>query len=177
MTPVDQSLLVAEHGHGDCLRACVATVLDLSLWEVPDFALFGPNWMWALVMFAECDFDGPFDHTGVWIANGPSPRGVRHSVVYDDTGMVHDPHPTRAGLLSIDGSIQIKRVRPDVAEAMRKRPSSTNLPVQPPPARCPKCQNPYEAPHKFRMDEHSGFVLCDHPCHTQPPSREAASGA
>lgn len=124
MKPVDQSLLVDRDGHGDCLRACVASILELPLADVPDFALFGPNWMWALVAFAECDFDTYGEHSGVFIANGPGPRGTRHSVVYEDYAMVHDPHPSRAGLLSIDGSIKVKRIRPDVAEARRKAPNA-----------------------------------------------------
>jgi hypothetical protein len=39
---------------------------------------------------------------GYYIASGPCERGSRHACVYRDGGLVHDPHPSRAGLLSAD---------------------------------------------------------------------------
>lgn len=38
MTPVDQRLFVDRDGRGDCLPCAIATVLDLSYEEVPEFA-------------------------------------------------------------------------------------------------------------------------------------------
>ena len=39
---------------------------------------------------------------GLSIANGPAERGVDHSCVAIDGVIVHDPHPSRAGLISIE---------------------------------------------------------------------------
>lgn len=129
MKPVDQLFLVDRDGHGDCLRACVASVLELPATVVPDFRLFGPNWMWALIGFASCDFDTDPPTEGYWIANGPTVRGTRHSVVYSPDGLAHDPHPSRAGLLSIDGVIVVRGVRPDVlGDCKYLQPTPTQVP-------------------------------------------------
>jgi len=34
--------------------------------------------------------------------SGPSPRGVPHQVLYRNGELWHDPHPSRAGLLSVN---------------------------------------------------------------------------
>ena len=41
---------------------------------------------------------------GYAIASGPSPRGtnIQHAVVVKDGELWHDPHPSRAGVLSIE---------------------------------------------------------------------------
>lgn len=40
-----------------------------------------------------------------YIACGPSPRGLAHSVVYCDGELFHDPHPSGLGLESVDSYI------------------------------------------------------------------------
>jgi hypothetical protein len=122
MTPVDMAIL--DHGKpgsefGDCFRACVATVMNLPGDQVPHFcrrphpasrwvmrlndwlsprglvymAISGaPDWCW-------------IRHWPVMvIAGGKSPRGdFDHAVVgrVSRSGfeMLHDPHPSRAGLV------------------------------------------------------------------------------
>lgn len=37
-----------------------------------------------------------------YFASGDSPRGVKHICIYKNGELVHDPHPTREGLLKID---------------------------------------------------------------------------
>lgn len=108
---------------GDCLRACVATLLDQPYDQVPHFALAADWWdelrRWARTSGG--DFGcvtptagrpqvlyAPGTWPGLLIAAGPSPRAVpgerrRHAVVADvDLTVVHDPHPSRAGLLNVD---------------------------------------------------------------------------
>jgi hypothetical protein len=105
----------------DCLRCCIAMVLDLEYEGVPDFvADNGPFWPTDFEHWARCRGyrvlrlsacgDGemlprplaPDMPDGVaWIASGPAERGRNHAVVYAGTKPWHDPHPSRAGLLSI----------------------------------------------------------------------------
>lgn len=100
---------------GDCLSACIATVLDIPLDDVPVFVA-SPHWFAELnewmdnrglaLVFLQFD-----DGTWPWIppdnlpliVGGPSPRGPwGHAVVGIWRGaameVLHDPHPSRAGL-------------------------------------------------------------------------------
>lgn len=38
------------------------------------------------------------DSPGYYIANGMSPRGLRHSVIWSKDGLIHDPHPEGGGI-------------------------------------------------------------------------------
>ena len=119
MKPVDQVFLIDRDGRGDCLRACVASILELDLHDVPDFGLFGWNWMQALVCYADIDIEVPHETSGYWIAGGMSARGVRHSVVFLGGEMAHDPHPSRAGLCGpIESALVVKRLKQNVREWM-----------------------------------------------------------
>lgn len=123
MRPVDQLFLVDRDGRGDCLRACVASVLELSPGEVPDFSMFGWLWLDALALFCDVETVVPHEASGFWIANGRSPRGggVRHSVVFHEQELAHDPHPSRAGLLgNPDGGLVIKGLRQNSRERIEK---------------------------------------------------------
>lgn len=117
MTPQDQEFLHdPENGvYGDCVRAVIASLLDLSIKDVPHFA-----------DTLQTDVYGFYDHIEsflekqgkaiAWNAkpayhlrkgqpqyhciSGPSPRGrgVYHCVVGQDCEIAFDPHPSRAGL-------------------------------------------------------------------------------
>ncbi len=124
MKPVEQTRF--GYPEGNCLMSCVASVLEVGLDELPDlfercctmdgdgnFTDDNENW-WEVVKEgvrshgweAIYRADHPENHpTGYAIAGGPSGRAfdgagrdVGHCVVYLDDKMVHDPHPTRAGL-------------------------------------------------------------------------------
>lgn len=120
MTPVDQK---SEGEWGDCLRACVATVLDLPGDDVPDFvAEHGPRWFMALRTWLEqrgrwvayvstasslSNIATVHPHDLFWIAVGDGPRGRRHAVVCQSNNVVHDPHPSRSGLPLLEDAIII----------------------------------------------------------------------
>lgn len=111
MKPVDQT--ITEFKNGDCMRACIASIFELPLEEVPNFMRDGPD------DFAEhlnewCDkmglravdirLDDPSQERetlkGCYvIAVGKSPRATkdwhRHAVVWLNGQMIHDPHPTQ----------------------------------------------------------------------------------
>lgn len=118
MTPVDQT---HDYELGNCLQACVASVLDKKLEDVPDFLkLYGPRWFpelrtWlgqfgkhaAYVSTANSLISHVYPHELHWIGVGDGPRGVRHAVVCLHNEVVHDPHPSREGLPEIEDALII----------------------------------------------------------------------
>ena len=121
MKPVDQMFLVDRDGRGDCLRACVASILELAPLDVPDFSLFGWNWIQAMVLYADIEVAVPGDVGGYWIAGGMSPRGIQHAVVYLGGEMAHDPHPSRAGLVgNVESALIVKGLKQNVREWLTK---------------------------------------------------------
>lgn len=104
---------------GDCLRACIATVLGYELDNVPHFVQYvehpagSPSlWWWALVGFCHVagweiiyEPDAFIDSLpqGWALAEGLSPRGHQHVCVAWNGEVVHDPHPSRSGLTEITG--------------------------------------------------------------------------
>lgn len=120
MKPIDQTTF--GKGTGNCMAACVASVLELPLDAIPDlrgdhqYAILS-SWLMTLDLgifslgFAPAlplaDFTSrhTFWGTGFAIAGGKSPRGdFGHAVVMRYDGkIVHDPHPSRAGIENIDG--------------------------------------------------------------------------
>lgn len=131
MKPQDQEFLhEPEKGVlGDCLRACVASVLEVDRAEVPHFVALGVGdtddeglewWFelqnWLSTRELECwylakeEFEPElvsFASYGELLVSGKTVRGggkVSHVCVAEPDGSVlHDPHPSRAGLISIDG--------------------------------------------------------------------------
>jgi len=127
MKKVDQTKLIDDPGTGDCFRACVASVLELPLRAVPhvcgdrlrgyEIELNGwsvDSWFMNLKTWAKLvgldteivksveDWKGRDIRGNHVIASGPSPRSPEdtlHGVVMDtNESIVHDPHPSRAGI-------------------------------------------------------------------------------
>lgn len=126
MIPIDQTHFVGDPDGmpGNCMQAAIASVLEYPLDAVPHFAAMPEADWWMAFMDYLSDHDhritlfaDRFFETDVYldgtltaapltdwprervvIANGMSPRGVRHSVVWQHGELVHDPHPSRAGL-------------------------------------------------------------------------------
>lgn len=102
---VDQTSFADSLAGGNCLQACVATILNEPIELVPHFYLFGAAWLRALDLFMNLwslTVERDSDASGLTIAVGMSPRGVKHCVLCVNGEMVHDPHPSRAGLESVD---------------------------------------------------------------------------
>jgi hypothetical protein len=118
MTPVDQ---VRDFEWGDCLQACLASVLDLKLNDVPDFIkIYGPKWFTELCVWlgkrgkyaiyvstANSLISYVYPQNLYWIGVGDGPRGVRHAVVCLHNEVVHDPHTSRGGLEEIEDALVI----------------------------------------------------------------------
>lgn len=105
---------------GDCVRAAVASLLDLDPAKVPHFTCQDDVrvWHYALLGFA-AEHGWVVDRRAVktegellpefGLAIGPSPRGVSHAVVVRSGKVVWDPHPSREGLVDIQQVIEFTR--------------------------------------------------------------------
>ena len=111
MTPINQSIV--NEGDGDCFRAAVASVLDLTLEQVPHFIRFGDYWHNSFRIFMRmmgweyCGTSSTMNGEGLhmdesinenFIVTIPSRSfdGVYHSVVANHKGLViHDPNPNK----------------------------------------------------------------------------------
>lgn len=104
---------------GDCFRTAVACLIDKEPTSVPHFVEHGDSWWidtqkwlsakgWLIIYLPL-----PLEEDNWWleeldsleyvILGGPSPRGPFNHVVIGrpDLSMVHDPHPSQDGLLSV----------------------------------------------------------------------------
>lgn len=101
MKPVEQT--ITEGPEADCLRACIASILEMQIERVPNYHT---NWLklyndWllptglTLVWFDE-GAGHPIRPRGFSILSAKSPRGdFDHCVVCRDGDIVWDPHPQR----------------------------------------------------------------------------------
>jgi len=110
---------------GDCFRACVATIIGRTTEWVPHFGLLGDlhametaiAWLnyqgYEVGMHAD-DFP-ELKLMPLHIMRGFSSRGIYHGVVGDtSTGeMVHDPHPSRAGIKSAESRLYLFEKTPN----------------------------------------------------------------
>ncbi len=117
--PVIQTRLDAPpRVNGNCLRACLATLLEIGIDEMPAFEdapTDAHRWQdltgWLLERgFVLFEIRCPFP--GLHMVGGPSPRGAAHMVVFDGDRMTHDPHPEGGGLVSIDDRFVLVPVDP-----------------------------------------------------------------
>ena len=117
MTPQKQTILSGEGKVGNCLQACVASLLDLPLDQVPHFSSYGERWYQHLYRFLEgrgYELDyihgmkqeerWPSDYKGIdgyFIVGGESPRGAigGHAVIYFEGEPYFDPHPSNDFIL------------------------------------------------------------------------------
>jgi hypothetical protein len=129
MKTVDQSLLVERDGNGDCWSACLATLLGVPITDVPAalsedrggsssqtwatqewLALWGLDVSWRDFTNPECPAlpEGVLGASVILVGPSPRDRFVQHAVIgaIDDVAarafrVIHDPHPSRAGILSL----------------------------------------------------------------------------
>lgn len=111
MKPVFQTIYSVPHGN--CLQACVASILELSLEEVPNFMLHGDGWWQYYVEWMISNYNlqpisiviekGCTVPHGYHFIQGKSPRGdYDHIVVAFNGNEIHDPFPDSIPLLSQD---------------------------------------------------------------------------
>lgn len=138
MIPVDQTIFSTEEEPriGNCFSATIASLLEIPLEKVPYFIGMGKDWFRPFCLFLDeykMHFTGTYMfHTwpsgeertwehllelssgidGYFICGGKSPRPFvtsGHSVIYKDGKLVHDPYPSRAGLLDLEDALMIER--------------------------------------------------------------------
>jgi len=125
MKPVDMiSVHTPPDSIGDCFRCCIASILELPAAAVPHFydgeaftdesGAIGKRRLLEFLkplgyFFFELEFEEEWlpkwnDYLAChYTISGRSPRGFRHTCVAYGGRMVHDPHPSRAGIISEDG--------------------------------------------------------------------------
>lgn len=124
MKPVMQTVLYGDdaYGNGNCVDACLASLMELPLWMVPPFyqmwgrpdrhrrldhwlLLFGLELEHALTEEEEPDL--PL----FYMVSGGSPRNptTGHAVIYSAGVMVHDPHYSGAGILEVRSISYLKQ--------------------------------------------------------------------
>ena len=141
MIPVTQSQLGDPKNGGEggtCFRAALASLFEVLEAAVPDFAneysdeewhtareawLATRGWASAFLRITEearplvtTDWRPP----GWSLLSGRSVRGFHHVVVCRDGVPVHDPHPSRAGLETVDGWYVFLPLSETFDEAIRK---------------------------------------------------------
>lgn len=97
---------------GNCGEAAVASILGITLIDVPDFRINGRDaeayWSTFKRFIRSYGYypymvpNGQLVLPVMYLASGPSSRGCKHMVVMQDGKLLHDPHPSDEGLLSID---------------------------------------------------------------------------
>lgn len=103
--------------YGNCQSACLAMMLGIPLESVPAFSQIAQDtgdekafaaqaeWLrergWGMLTVVKWQSLPWPPHQGYFIAGGPSPRGHRHSVIYKDGELWHDPHPEGGGISEV----------------------------------------------------------------------------
>lgn len=115
---IPKQTLLKENGEiGDCLRCCIAAILNRPAKSVPHFVAehghegiiqaarwlrINEFWMLQADRITEADWDCPVEEDIPLIVCGPSPRstgmGQYHAVIKLQGEIVYDPHPSEAGL-------------------------------------------------------------------------------
>lgn len=115
MKPVDQTNFYdPEKGtRGNCQQAAVASLLGLPLEEVPNF-MEQPSGFWqsfwefiASRGLEAIELSGLRHFDCYHLAYGQSSRGVSHAVVYANGKLVHDPHPSREGIIEVETTVLV----------------------------------------------------------------------
>ena len=110
MIPINQTQFAGQGVGGNCVQACVASLLELPVEDVPHFleiAASPDEWELAYEDWLESRglvnlrFEYHHIFEGFYLATGPSVRGVNHMTVFYDGELAHDPHPSKSGLVQV----------------------------------------------------------------------------
>lgn len=109
---------------GNCVQACIASILNKELDEVPDFISI---YLHSEHMDVSVFWDSVEEYlleqgylftlapneqvlqTGIYLASGTSHRGLPHMVIMDGRFLFHDPHPDQTGVVQIDHIYRVVR--------------------------------------------------------------------
>lgn len=138
MIPVTQTKVVVKNSkdeivvRGNCYAACVASLLEVPITEVPNVEVFyhldngyhdevmltflqSKGWelcsddtfkcfhtVFTDENYSEMDKMQMERKDKYYLASGKSKRGVSHICIFKNGNLVHDPHPTKEGLETIE---------------------------------------------------------------------------
>ena len=109
--------------NGNCMQACVASILEKDLDEVPNFMSQGDSRFFKILKkyFSDLNIDlinvhpdyqeDIYDHYAIAIGTSPRNKKQNHSVVWFQGKVVHDPHPDNSGIASKPKSFWIFTVK------------------------------------------------------------------
>lgn len=130
MIPVTQTKMVVKNSKGEmivrgnCLAACIASLMELPITEVPNVeTLYEINdnyywevlWKWLGHLGYELSADDRYRcfhgdenkseyidqlKNQYYLVSGKSARGVYHICIYSNGKLIHDPHPSKEGLVT-----------------------------------------------------------------------------
>ena len=115
MKPVMQTVTGSA---GNCFSACLASIFELTIEEVPNFfevaghedsAWWGAVRDWlrprglGVIWLQLNDPAHLAEFEGWMIVSGKSCLGIYHATVWNGGKMVHDPHPSQCGLIAPEG--------------------------------------------------------------------------
>ncbi len=124
MKPIDQTIFGSPGGN--CLTACIASILEVTLDQVTVIGT-DETWVYALGdwlrprgLYPLCfQLDTAWRPPGLYILGGKSPRGnFLHAVVALGDDVIHDPHPSRAGVLSRADATLFVSLDPRLAQVL-----------------------------------------------------------
>ena len=102
-------------GSKNCMQCAAAYMLGLPLADVPDFEQAGFRaWEEFYKFFTDRGFTAEMlpptmEFDGDYLASGDTARGTSHMVVMRGGRLLHDPHPSNAGLKSVQTVWMIAR--------------------------------------------------------------------
>lgn len=112
MKPVMQDAFGRDDGN--CFSACLASIFEVPLNEVPNFFITAGDeatawwaavreWLrprgFGIMALQLNDDDRLLDEVDGWlIVTGESSRGIHHATIWRDGKMAHDPHPSQCGI-------------------------------------------------------------------------------
>jgi hypothetical protein len=103
-------------GSKNCMQCAAAYMLGLPVAAVPDFEKAGADaWESFEAFFAGRGFTAEMfpptvEIVGDYLASGDTARGTSHMVVMRAGELLHDPHPSNAGLKSVQAVWLIARM-------------------------------------------------------------------
>jgi len=124
MKPKMQTLFYDKDGTGNCFEACIASIFEIELKDVPNF--HGINWFGDFLRWLKlrgytsygCLYNENIESYkggvgGYFVVAGESPRGKHikggHAVIYKAGKLVHDPYPDGTGVVSIKYIMSIEK--------------------------------------------------------------------
>lgn len=115
MIPVTQTILDgnSEGKEGNCLPAAIASFLECKIEDIPhfiereDWFTFMCNWIWE--QGYELCQNAALEEMELALVFGDTVRGTHHAVLYNKGKLLHDPHPSRTGLVTIEWFAEITK--------------------------------------------------------------------